>query len=160
MSISKKPIITWIALILWMALIFAFSSQPSGETNHLSIGVSQILLKNQAAASLGVDGSETAVALFNIIIRHFAHFFLFFVLGVLMLNALKRLKLREHNRIWISAAICFAYAVSDEIHQLFVPGRFSSIKDVLIDTAGAILGIAVYWMIRMIRKKISKNYPG
>ena len=156
-KIDKKPIIAWIALILWMALIFAFSSQPAGETNSLSIGVSQILLKNQTAASLGVDGSANAIEVFNLIIRHFAHFFLFFVLGMLVTNAMQAIKTKMRNRLWISATICFTYAVSDEIHQLFVPGRYSSIKDVLIDTAGAILGIAIYWMIQ---KKMSKNYPG
>jgi len=151
---NKKLTIAWLAVILWMALIFAFSAQPSGETNHLSVSVSQMILRNKAAASLGVSGSENAVTLFNFIIRHLAHFFLFFVLGLLVTNALRGIKVRVQGRrgflrgFMLAAVICFAYAVSDEIHQMFVPGRDPDVKDVLIDAVGAVLGIMFYRIIQ------------
>jgi VanZ family protein len=39
---------------------------------------------------------------------------------------------------------CVLYAVSDEVHQLFVPGRGAQVTDVLIDNAGAFVGIGIY----------------
>jgi VanZ family protein len=56
-----------------------------------------------------------------------------------------------------SAAFCILYAVADELHQLFVPGRAASPVDVLIDTGGALLGILLFALLRfLIRKKRSK----
>ena len=46
--------------------------------------------------------------------------------------------------------IGFLYAVSDEIHQYFVPGRAMQARDVLIDTAGVLLGI---WFVRGIMRR-------
>lgn len=46
----------------------------------------------------------------------------------------------------------FLYACTDEIHQIFVPGRSAGLRDILIDTAGVILGLLVaiffLWLIR------------
>jgi VanZ family protein len=39
--------------------------------------------------------------------------------------------------------ICVLCAMLDEFHQLFVPGRGAQVKDVIIDTVGAIVGIGV-----------------
>ncbi len=53
----------------------------------------------------------------------------------------------------IACAVAAAYAVTDEIHQAFVPGRQAQVGDVLIDTAGAALGIAALWLYGR-RKKV------
>jgi VanZ family protein len=54
-----------------------------------------------------------------------------------------------HRRYWI-LAILFSglYAVTDEFHQLFTPGRSSSPMDVLIDTIGAALGATIWMAIK------------
>ena len=49
--------------------------------------------------------------------------------------------------------IALLYAISDEIHQSFVPTREASVVDVLIDCAGAAAGIFVVWAIGKARKK-------
>jgi VanZ family protein len=49
----------------------------------------------------------------------------------------------------IPLLIGFLYAVSDEIHQYFVPGRAMQARDVLIDTSGVLLGI---WIARGIMR--------
>ncbi|MEH7223204.1 VanZ family protein [Bacillus sp. JJ1566] len=46
------------------------------------------------------------------------------------------------------------YAISDEIHQIFVPGRGPQVADVVIDSARAIAGIAMYMLI----VRIVKNF--
>lgn len=47
----------------------------------------------------------------------------------------------------LALATCIVYAVSDEIHQLFVPGRGAQVKDVMIDSTGAFAGIIIYsWL--------------
>ena len=51
------------------------------------------------------------------------------------------------KNIGMAILICVLYAISDGVHQLFVPGRGGQVKDVLIDSAGTISGILVYRMI-------------
>ena len=52
----------------------------------------------------------------------------------------------------------FLYACTDEIHQIFVPGRSAGLRDILIDTAGVTLGlIAVLFFLWLIRNKLSKE---
>ncbi|MEH6908026.1 VanZ family protein [Neobacillus drentensis] len=40
--------------------------------------------------------------------------------------------------------ICLFFAMTDEFHQLFVLGRVAQVKDVLIDSAGAIVGLVIF----------------
>lgn len=63
------------------------------------------------------------------------------VLGVLLLHGLKKNKIIGNKAILIAISIAVIFAISDEVHQLFVPGRGGQIKDVIIDSAGALVGI-------------------
>ena len=57
------------------------------------------------------------------------------------------LKEERHQRsaaIAVAVGICVLYAISDEVHQLFVPGRSGQFKDVFLDSGGAIVGAALY----------------
>jgi VanZ family protein len=42
--------------------------------------------------------------------------------------------------------ITIAYAVTDELHQLFVPGRSGDVYDLMADSAGALAGTIVCWL--------------
>ena len=52
----------------------------------------------------------------------------------------------------------FIYACIDEIHQLFIPGRGSQIRDVLIDSIGAIMGLIFINLIFMLKNRIKESY--
>lgn len=78
--------------------------------------------------------------------------FIYLGLGILTINALRRNGTKGYKRIVFALPICILYAASDEIHQIFVPGRAAQVKDVFIDSAGASVGILMYWVIS--RKKI------
>lgn len=45
----------------------------------------------------------------------------------------------------VAMAICVAYGVTDEFHQMFVPGRDASAEDLLTDAIGAAIGTALCW---------------
>ena len=76
---------------------------------------------------------------YNHLVRKLAHFTEFALLGALALNAARHLQLR--HPLALSWAFSVLYAASDEIHQLFVPGRAGMITDVCIDSCGALLGV-------------------
>jgi len=82
----------------------------------------------------------TGLGDWDLLLRKLAHAAEFAVLGVLLLRAVERPAL--------AFLLASAYAVSDEIHQIFVPGRLGSPLDVLIDVAGVAVGIALALRLR------------
>jgi VanZ family protein len=63
----------------------------------------------------------------------------------------------------LSSSLVVLYAVSDEIHQLFTPGRSGEIRDVLIDSVAGMVGIwliHVYWIARTSRAMTKKGGQG
>lgn len=69
----------------------------------------------------------------------------------------KSVKCRNSNRILISVVLAFTYACSDEIHQLFVPGRSGEFRDVCIDTCGASFGILMVWCVIRVAKRLKRK---
>lgn len=71
------------------------------------------------------------------------HTVVYAVLAVLVYRAL-RLEGYAPRRSWVAAfALAAAYGVTDEIHQMFVPGRFPGVGDAAFDALGALAGVAV-----------------
>ena len=89
------------------------------------------------------------IGLLSLIIRKLAHFIEYFILGILVINFITR----YHKKIIIAILLCIIYATSDEIHQIFVPGRSCQIIDIMIDSLGSIMGIYLY---KLITKKCKK----
>ncbi len=133
----------WCLVALWMAVIFMFSAQIGAESANLSGGFTRFLAK------LFVDGFESmeafaqadVIASFAYPIRKLAHFSEYLVLSALCFFAVKSHGKSSKLSSVIAVAISFLYAVSDEIHQYFVPDRACRFTDVLIDTSGAVTGI-------------------
>jgi VanZ family protein len=80
------------------------------------------------------------------ILRKGAHVFIFAVLTGLLIRAIRQTwRSLPINRVTQGAGlISVLYAVSDEIHQSFVPGRSGSVVDVAIDAVGVALCMAVW----------------
>jgi VanZ family protein len=138
---STLKIFSWAAVITWMAFIFLLSHQPAEESRELSQQVTEVV----------VDKFEKITPVKYVYFRelhHFlrksAHFFAYFVLGILVINAIRRCGNRENNNLGIALCICILYAISDEIHQLFVSGRSSEFRDIIIDSLGASAGTSLY----------------
>ena len=84
-----------------------------------------------------LPGLGTGLGTWDLVLRKLAHVGEYAVLGALLLRAL--------GRPLPAAALGVAYAVTDELHQRFVPGRLGSPRDVAIDAVGVALGI---WLWR------------
>jgi len=78
------------------------------------------------------------------------HFFAFFFLAFFLLPAL--VKGKKKNLIFIAIILAVLYGISDEFHQLFVPGRVCSFSDILADSAGIFLASFLY-VLKLKRKK-------
>ncbi len=97
--------------LVWMALIFWFSSQST---------------------LVSLPGS-----LLDTLFKKSAHMLAYATLWTLWWLATGR-------RTWLALAITVSYAISDEFHQTFVPGRNGWWVDVVIDTTGALLAILFF----------------
>lgn len=147
-------IISWMAVILWMLLIYTSSAQIADDSNELSKGITQSII--EIVESI-IPGNNISMDSFNYLIRKSAHFFTYLILSLLVLNAVRKSGVFGIKSFTISLAICALYAISDETHQLFVPGRGGQATDVLIDTFGAMFGIGIYGVIsRVIQKENQK----
>ena len=66
--------------------------------------------------------------------------------------------LRATEKNWVlSFALTMIYAVTDEIHQSFVPGRNAAVYDLAFDFSGAAISAYVIWKLRQIRPKRQKK---
>lgn len=83
----------------------------------------------------------------NAIIYHFTSFFF---LSFFLLPAI--IKGKNKNFIFLAVIIAISYALSDEIHQLFIPGRYSSFSDFLVDSAGVLSASFIYTLSLRLRK--------
>ena len=78
----------------------------------------------------------TGLGTWDLVLRKIAHACEFAVLGALLLRALR------DERAALAAGV--AYAISDEVHQMFVPGRVGSPLDVAIDFVGIAVGVLLW----------------
>ena len=140
---NRRKIFAWLGVAAWMVVIFLFSAQndtQSGDTSGMVVRWFLSLIY-PGFESFSPERHLALLEVWHTIIRKCAHFTEYAVLAVLVANALRICgKLRWYLPVIISAA----YAVTDEIHQYFVPGRACRLLDVTIDTSGAVFGTAVF----------------
>ncbi len=143
-------ILSFLPAVTWMVLIFSFSAAPAVESSETSDGISYKIVKVMAALPFldwEEEELEEKAETLHVPIRKAAHFSEYVLLAVLWVIPLGCMTKTNKKRMIVALLLCIMYAVSDEIHQLFVPGRDGNIKDVLIDTAGAGFGILVWRFI-------------
>ncbi len=59
---------------------------------------------------------------------------------------LPQVKKRPWPGLWGILLFCLLYGISDELHQSFIPGRYSSLADIVANVIGAALFLWVWWM--------------
>lgn len=139
---QSRWLVDFVPLIFWLLLIFSFSARST-----------LVVIEQEAAEKLFYKG---------------AHMFVYAVLVWLWWRALSPERRITWPVLLLALLFTVLYAVSDEIHQRFVPGRHGQLADVLFDAAGALA------MILLIRRlpwlsffpfgaiasaQVDKNYP-
>jgi len=165
-------IIVWIAM---MVMIAWFSSKPADESTKQSNAVGTVICKivikdfktfTQAVKQYYIQRADK-------IVRKSAHFFEYAVLGAItcatfnyslrniFAGIISSRLFSKHPRFGYTIRViitpllwCFLYAITDEIHQYYVAGRYASFTDVLIDTSGSAFGLLILLLIIAIVKRI------
>jgi len=103
----------WLPVIIWAGVIFSFSSMAINK--------------------------EAEFSWLDFVVKKTAHVVEYAILYWLTFRAIsKEGKLIEKRSFTIALLFCFIYAMSDEWHQTFVPGREGTLRDVGFDTLGAL----------------------
>ena len=142
-QVQKKwiAVVSWGLVVGWMAMIFFLSSQQGEQSANLSGGITELV--NQIVEQVAPD-AEFKMDEISFFVRKNAHFFAYMLLAILTLNAVRRSAWPGLSSMGAAFIISVMYAISDEVHQLFVPGRSGQVSDVLLDSAGALMGIGLY----------------
>ena len=129
-----KKIISFIVLILWMIVIFSFSSADANKSTGTSDKVitTMIEIKDKITNNETPNNEkEIIVKNSSFYIRKIAHITEYLILGFLMFNLLKQYSV---TNIYYAIGLSILYSCTDEFHQLFISGRSGSIRDILIGT--------------------------
>ncbi len=137
---KRKRIISVILLIIWLIVIFVMSSFGGDDSASQSNIIVDFIAKLFNVSNLEV---------LSFIIRKLAHVTEYLILGVLFTNVVH---LYNAHNYW-GIVYSFLYAISDEIHQYFIPDRACQITDMLIDLFGIILGFLLYKLIIKVVKR-------
>ncbi len=116
-----KAVYRWGPALAVMLLIFIASAQPEGSALMPDFG-----------------------GLRDLIIKKGGHLLFYALLGAALLHGLSAEQAPSRPRALAALLLALLYAVSDEFHQTFVPGREGRWQDVVIDTVGATFGLIVY----------------
>lgn len=140
----KAKLFAALFVLLGVGAAFFFSAQPASLSNL------------QSGSILGVFESLGFENMTMHIVRKAAHFILFGGIGAAFTFALS-FKLNGSKLLTYSFFLTVLMAIIDETHQMFVPGRGPQIKDVVIDSAGALAAVLLFGTIITIYKKKKAN---
>ena len=141
-----KGIVFTVCTVGWMAVIFFFSNQKATVSTNLSDGfIDKTIIKIYEVFKGDVHAQEKQIIqkYFSRPIRKLAHFTVYFILGVLVFYTLKTYGMKT-SLPYFSILICILYAMSDEIHQLFVIGRSGEFWDVVLDSLASSVAIIIF----------------
>ena len=134
-----KRTIKAVLLLLWMGMIFYFSAQPAADSTVTSNSTAMLLYRIYRFLGLHGASEYDFLETYMPVIRKTAHLIEFMILGILVTVNVREYK--NKNALLWTLLLSSAYAISDELHQLFVINRSCEIRDMLIDCLGAYVGI-------------------
>ena len=159
---TKSLILNGLITLLLMIMIFGFSAGTGDESSALSLKVTEWLMRliYPEYYTLNAGRQSGAFALLHLLVRKLAHFGEYALLGAALRQFLWTFPLRWPGAAaWTAATL---YAVLDEWHQTFVSGRSGQLRDICIDSAGALTGVflaaaATALIMEELRKRPEKD---
>ena len=142
--------------VMWMLVIFVFSSQPADESTETSLFLGEIIESVCVPGFSDLSPEEKRLMAENIdfFVRKTAHATEYAVLGILLgLSMGDFTEEAYYKRQYRPYLVGTLYAGTDEIHQLFVPGRAGLFTDVMIDSAGVLAGLLLLCVLKKITER-------
>ena len=118
---KKLRIIFIILTVLWMIGVFLFSNEPSDKSKNTSSFVTEIIANIIYGDNLSTEELEDKIQELDPIIRKLAHYTLYTAGGIFICFTINTYELDIKKKIFISQAIGTFYAITDDVHQYFIP---------------------------------------
>ena len=144
---NKKIIIYGVLVIAWMILVFAFSGQNGVKSKSTSGYITERIVKIVIKVKPDLEPKKIKEDI-DFVVRKMAHFSVYFVGGIVIFNFLSIFSMRLRSAILLTIILGSLYAISDEMHQLFIFERAGQIRDVFIDSAGVIIATLLIGKIK------------
>ena len=158
MKVKVIRFILVLLLILTFGMIFNFSNQDSEKSGSTSQKVTEAITKDvKSIQKLNKNEKAKVIDKIEDVIRKIAHFSIYSLVGILLMALLSTYNISENNKIFYTIIIGMIYAMSDEFHQSFIPGRSGQVSDVFLDTLGVSVGCLFILLIIKIVNKLKKN---
>lgn len=145
-KIKQHKLISTGLLLAWMAVIFLMSARNADvstlDSNRIGTVIAALVRFVEPTLS-----SAELVETMDHTIRKTAHISEYLILAMLLMNCLRAYGIKHRQGGGLAMAIGVLYAMTDEAHQYFVPGRSCQLSDVLVDSAGVFLGICLFFII-------------
>ena len=154
MTIKIHRLILPTLLIFQMCFIFIMSSFGHNSSDAQSNLFVDFIAQNFPHVRHGLENNLISLSTLIFLVRKTAHFTEYAILGSLFfINLRNTPKDLIELPLVISILFSFLYACTDELHQIFVPGRSAQFRDILIDTLGASFGATItYLTIKLFAK--------
>ncbi|HWF18332.1 MAG TPA: VanZ family protein [Verrucomicrobiae bacterium] len=147
----RSFLLYWVPVIVWMSLIFT-ASGDTGSFQHSSRIIGPLL--RWLFPSISHETEDAIV--FGV--RKCAHLTEYAVVAFLVWRGIRKPRWKD-PRPWkwseagVALWVAMFYATTDEFHQTFVPSREGCVRDVLIDSTGAVVGMFALWLLGRLFKK-------
>lgn len=143
-----KRIVLFILIIFMMCIIFKFSSSNGEESTKHSMGLIGKTI-GVIAEIINPDITEEEKIIlyekYHLPVRKIAHISEYFILCLFVCLFLSTYNLDYVFVIFYSFMFCFFYAFTDEIHQIYVPGRSGNMIDIFVDSVGILTCLMLYY---------------
>ena len=157
-KISIRRKVYLILTVVWMAVIFLFSAKPGDESERQSLRAGKIVCSIFVPGYENMSEQEQISMAENIDypVRKAAHATEYailagFILGVVVASLI------NWRHLLAAVLVAVIYASTDELHQLFVPGRNGQFIDVVIDGVGALIGVLIVFLVYKLVCKIKNK---
>ncbi len=139
-----KRMLFLIMLAIAFYVIFNFSAQNGEVSGSLSKKVTELVVKViSKIKTMDINTQLHYIERLHPIIRKLAHFGVYTVVGFSVMGFMCTFDMRNIFKVLTSFGIGVIYAISDEVHQYFIPGRSARVFDVCIDSLGVLTGIFI-----------------
>ncbi len=154
---KRKPYLKYLFLFAAIGIsiaIFLFSAQSGTASLQISDGFTVSAL--QFFPNMKGNNAETLLQIAKslaFIVRKTAHFAIYLALGITVFGTVYQFTQTKKKSIVATMGYCFFYAITDEIHQYFVPGRSARVFDVCVDATGALTGVCICLFVLFLLQK-------
>lgn len=111
-------------VIIWMITVFILSHQPAEVSSNTSGNTIRFIIEYiPILKEFNNIQKEELIEILQPIARKLAHLSIYILGGLLLFTYTNSYNITETKKIAISTLIGIIYAITDEIHQLFIPRK-------------------------------------